>query len=659
MLLSILFILSAAVDGGHEGSYDGGNHDPHERKKTGISQEKTAALICHDDVLDVLHYRLDLTFPLTSSAFSGIMTADIRLLSGDTEHLVLHMAELTADSVRMGGGQVSFSQNNNQLIITPGRTLLSGDTVNLQVMYHGVPDQRGFYFNDRCAYTFSEPEDARFWFPCHDVPRDKATAELSVTVPVTVDVASIGTLRDHRIEADGQWQTFVWGTDLPVATYLMCVTMSEEYAVWSDWYAGSSGDSIELAYYVFREDSDKAVEDFRCIPVAMDLFSELFGPYPFEKYGMAEVTARYFGGMEHQTMASIDRSWFQGDGSYEEGYVHELAHMWWGDEVTLSDWPAIWLNEGFASYSEALYIEHVYGEAEFREHMKESSEYYFSQAGIRDFAVFDPEPDDLFNWGIIYNKGKWILHMLRHELGDSVFFAVLREYNARYEYGNASIEDFKNVCEALSGRDLAWFFEQWIQGEGFPLLHYQWEAEPVIAPDFLVNAWFEQAQEAGPCRFSLDVRFERNGNHFDTTFVIAEKFEQAHVLLPFEPDQMIPDPGGWVLMRTKNITGKAGEPDIRPLSFRLYPNYPNPFNSGTRIRYDMPDSLQDRLVDISVFNVLGKKVRTLFHGKRNRGSYQMIWDGTDESGHPLSSGIYIVHLSSETGMKQIRAVILK
>jgi aminopeptidase N len=608
---------------------------------------------------DVLHYRLDLNFPYVSSAFSGMMTATCLSNEEGLEEVSLHMVDLTMDSVLAQGERVSAIQTSEEIEIPLGGPVAYGDTFTVAIAYHGAPEYQGFYFYEMCAFTFSQPVYARRWFPCYDVPWDKATVELHITVPKGVEVASVGLLEEREVSQDGAFETFHWKSRDPMSTYLVCVTMSDEYARWSDWYITPQGDSIEIAYYIFQRDSAAATRDFVNMVEAMELFSDLFGPYPFEKYGMAEIEPAPFGGMEHQTMTTISSSWVRGDRSREYGLVHELAHMWWGDVVTLDEWPAIWLNEGFAVYSEALWAENHIGLAEFRGYMEYSKGVYLDRTRDRDFPIYDPDP--LFHYGITYKKGGWVLHMLRHVVGDDNFFTALNTYYETYKYGNASIEEFQTICETLSGMDLDWFFQEWIYDMGYPKVQYSWSSRALQSGSYEVTLSLYQYHSEGPIfRMPLDVRIQGSASSKDTTVWMENEYDEFVCVTDFYPTNIQIDPDGWVLMDTEYMYGGIKRSDVMPDRFVLYHNYPNPFNESTTIYYNVPNFEGVQWdIRIVVYDLLGRYVRTIVEASEMPGCYRVEWDGTDDRGVLLPTGVYIIELSTDGFTQRHKAVLVR
>jgi aminopeptidase N len=609
---------------------------------------------------DVLHYHLDLIFPLENSAFSGRATITCQSQTDYLNAISFNMVDLTADSVYFRGDKIAFDPQEYIIYIPVNQSINQSDTFSVAIYYQGEPEKIGFYFYERSAHTFAEPVYARYWFPCFDEPWDKATAELIVTVPRGVEVASIGLLESRELSTNQQWETFHWKTEYPVATYLICVTMSKYYARWSDWYINAFDDSIEIAYYVFEWDSSNAVNDFTNMVDAMTFFSDRFGEYPFEKYGMAEVDSSWFGGMEHQTMSTINSRWIQGDRSYEDGMVHELAHMWWGDAVTLNDWPAIWLNEGFATYSEALYAEYKKGSDALKPYMQYSKNMYLGQAEYNDFPIYNPSWEELFNWGIIYNKGAWVLHMLRHVIGDVNFWKVLNQYYETYKYGNASISDFRNVCESVSGMDLYWFFNEWIYQTGCPKIQFSWTSQSLSRNQYDIIMVFKQTQTDGPIfKMPIDLKLSLAEGTKDTSIWIENKQDIITLQVNSQPVDVQIDPDMWVLLELECVTYENLRSDETPNRFRLYANFPNPFNAMTWIDYNIPISDPMPIVRITIYNLHGESVRHLLNQRHKDGCYRIPWNAKDNNGFVLPSGIYFIEMSAGNWIQRIKTLLTR
>ncbi len=658
-------LIAAALAAGTSGAGATGSGSA----RTGIQKKREilARPSAESDLIrgyDALSYTLDLDFPLISRRFSGVVTLTAESLRDDLPSMAVHGPYMDILSVEVNGESAPWEMQGHLIVVPLLKRPSAGETFTVRIRYEADPQYAGFFRNDTCAYTMSEPSSARYWFPCKDVPWDKATASVIATVPEGVFVASNGVLID-RTREDGT-ETFQWETELPIATYLICVTMSRYYAIWTDRYPTADGGSVDCLNCVFESDSAKAVEDLTNLPEAMSFFSGLFGVYPFEKYGHAEVTRDFnYGGMEHQTMTTINAAWFRGNRAREDGFVHELAHAWWGDAVTLADWPDIWLNEGFATYCEALFHEHRFGSGAYSGEMRSQAEVYFSQAEEKDFPVYDPPEGELFNYGISYCKGSVILHMLRRVMGDDAFFESLRSYYAAHLYGNASRRDFQSACEDGSGMDLEWFFSEWLDSPGYLSVVVDWEAtasSAVTGPDPSWELELDLAQDPSGAVFQMpvDVRALGPGSvTADTTVWVLERVERFRWNLPFRPDSIRLDPEGWVLLKTRRGT-VTDIPFREPHAVMLRPNYPNPFSGVTVIGVELRDSAAaGGSAVLAAYNCIGERVRSLGSVRWENGPVQNVeWDGSDDSGRPLASGIYIIRLEGE-GVALERKVVLR
>jgi aminopeptidase N len=301
------------------------------------------------------------------------------------------------------------------------------------------------------TFVASQPAGARTWFPANDHPSDKAGFTFRITVPQPYVVAANGRLTGAA--GDGGSTTFVWESEKPMATYLATVVVDELLRVEHD-----PVDGIVLRDYLPSDLAASVPDPFLAVDEMLEYYSEIFGPYPFDRYGHV-VVDRFPAALETQTMTVFGRDWF-GSPIVEYVVAHELVHQWFGNSVTPTTWQDIWLNEGFATYGQWLWIEQTFGRPAMLGHIADT------HAGLQDLpplAIGDPGPAALFDRQV-YDRGGLTVHALRAEVGDDAFFATLQAWTERYAYGNASTSDFIALAEEISGSDLGDLFDAWLFG---------------------------------------------------------------------------------------------------------------------------------------------------------------------------------------------------
>ncbi|UCD37979.1 MAG: T9SS type A sorting domain-containing protein [Fidelibacterota bacterium] len=614
---------------------------------------------------DVQSYRLDLAIPLVTNALTGTVTMKCRSLTANLDQIELDMdPTMTVSAVSHGAQAViwSYSSSTYKLTIPLGQAVGLNDTFSITIDYVAADENNGFYSFEMSAYT----DWAAGVFPCNDIPSDKATYDLHITVPTGAEVASIGLLEGRTVTGGGQWETFHWRTEYPVATYLVGIIISRFYARWSDWYVTPTGDSIEVAYYVFERDTTEAKLDFIHIVDAMDYYSTLFGPYPFEKYGMAEAEPMYYGGMEYQTMSMITSNWIRGDRRAENSMIHELVHQWWGNAVGFDDWPSLWLAEGFAEYTSAVYMGHQYGDDMFQALMAQKRERYLQQAAEKDYSIADPE-FDMSIIGIIYKKGAWVLHMLRRVVGTENLWLILRNYYDTYKYSYATIADFRSAAEEVNGASLAWFFDEWLYDKGYPRIRATHQTNQMSSDQYECLITIHQDQDVpsqGPLfTMPLDLRLSGTSGTLDTTMWLSSASQTCTLLVSFEPQLLVLDPEGWLLMEvvSNSLAIDAAPPTVS--RYQLECNYPNPFNAATTLRFHLP---LDTDVVLTIYDLTGREVTRLVDGHLGAGLHQASWNALDAQGNQLPSGIYIarLHVPPQAGVtpeyaQSIKMLLLK
>ncbi len=552
----------------------------------------------------------------------------------------------------INGEIVPCTRNNNRIFLELPTPAMTGDQVTATINYQGIPEMGyiwGFdvrYHNEApIIYTSCEPIASRTWWPCKDRPDDKFTADLSFIVPDSMIAVSNGLLVETIPQLDGR-TLYHWRENYPITSYLVSMTATN-YAVFEDTYTSQNGQEMPLTFYAYPEDLERAQQDWSITAEAIGLMADLFGEYPFidEKYGMAEYA--WGGAMEHQTLSSMGDYFFDYETPNEWVVVHELAHQWWGNWVTCGTWRDIWLNEGFATYSEALWAEHRGGVDSLRAVMLEKKSAQFNG------SIYDP--NFVLN-GTVYRKGAWALHMLRHIIGDEQFFAGIREYGQNHAYQNAVTADFQSVMEDYYGESLDWFFEQWIYQPGRPAYSAMWE--PVSATidgyqDILVTLLQDTS---GPDYFKMpiDVRFYLpDGATFTSVLWDSLEEQQFIVHVPGTPDSLALDPMNWILADVKFVADVQSLPDdevsISPTSSLIIGQpFPNPTRSTTAIplhyrsdsilEYNRAGSITEQR--LFIFDPSGRRVRQLGITRHSTGDLLFIWDGQTDRGQPAPGGVY-------------------
>jgi aminopeptidase N len=622
----------------------------HKQRAAVLPQAALVGPTSNQRAWDVTAYDLDLAADLANKVVTGSVRVRATVTAGPLLSMELDLADtMTVDSVRLlAGAALPFTHDNDLLTVTLDRAWLTGEGVDLTVWYHGTPDRgafgSAFAFTTKntlpMIWTLSEPYGAREWWPCKDHPEDKAdSVSMRVTVPSGMKTVSNGVL----VESGGDAAHAVtrWVERHPISTYLVSLA-SHPYTHATDWYVTAAGDSMPLGAWISPADSALAAPVRARVRGAVTAYAARFGEYPFldEKYG--EVQFSWGGGMEHQTITSI------GSVTSEYLMVHELAHQWWGDWVTCRDFTHLWLNEGFATWSEALWAEAQGGMAAY--HAEMAGTRYFGAGTI--IVPEDATISRMFSGSLTYNKASWVPHMLRHVLGDTLFFQAVREYGRRHAYGTAVTEDFQAVCEEFAGRDLGAFFAEWIYGEYYPVYGYRWWSAPA-AGGWDVSVFIAQSQDWQTFWMPVDVAVRTAGG--TTTFVAWDSLPSQtfvfHVAEP--PESVLIDPDEWIL-RTTGVL--AVDDPAFPAAVALLAPRPNPARGRATLDFVLPRSGPARL---EVYDVRGARVRTLADGTFPPGTQRVAWDGSDAQGRRAGPGVYLVRLEAAGQSRTQRLVLLR
>ncbi len=552
-LTSIVFLtllISGTLFGQEEQSGYDKSFVRHELYRYKSSFQRTAQSTAADERFDVTYYKLDIRLTTSPNYLRGSVTMNAASRVNGLAAITLDlMSSMSIDSIRIGGLAAAFLQHASSFDVTLDRTYNSGEMISINIFYEGIPGSSGFgsfEFSSHSAtpwvWSLSEPYGAKDWWPCKDHPADKAdSADILVRCDTAYRVGSNGKLISVTNHGDGT-HTYHWQERYPISTYLVSVAVTN-YAAFSNWFKYTPTDSMEVLNYVLPEHLASAQANLPLVVGMLHIYSDLFGLYPFiqEKYGHSEFG--WGGGMEHQTMTSL--------GGFSEGLTaHELAHQWFGDMITCRTWPDIWLNEGFATYCEILYREQKYG----------TGAYWGGVAGVKASAraavgtlsiVDTANIGVLFGWNLVYAKGATVLHMLRHVLGDSVFFKSMYDYahHPSYRFGTASTADFRSMCESTSGKDLTYFFNEWVYGQNYPHYRYGWTSQSTDSGYAMSLDVRQTTGTSNPSFFTMPIDFKILSTGWDTTVTLFNNSSpQAFSLtVSHKPLSIQLDAQGWIL----------------------------------------------------------------------------------------------------------------
>ena len=475
---------------------------------------------------DVQHYILRVNFDRANKKVFGETTVRLKPLKKGMSTVELDAAGLTFESItdEDGGKILKYKTKGEKVSIMLNKTYSPADVISLRFKYSATP-KKGVYFVDERKengrvinaaqiWTQGEPDEAHHWFPSFDFPSDKATSEEIITVQKGETVIGNGELIEQKDNPDGT-ATFHFKMPVPHSTYLTSFVVGKYSRV-----AGSYKD-IELGYYVYPGTQSIVKPAYGKTGDILRVFEELTGvDYPFNKYEQTVVSGFTFGGMENITATTMaDTEIYSADNDLSKAGVedlvsHEAAHSWFGNLVTCKNWAELWLNEGFATFMEASFREKMYGRDSYIRKIR-----YDADTFLADDAV-NKERNGLFNLNAgdvnklfdrpatTYNKGGVVLHMLREEIGNAAFWKGVNIYLNRHKFANVESGDLRKSMEEASGKELRWFFDQWVYGIGSPKLTVK---QVYNAKSKILTLSIEQTQKTDkltPQAFSIPLNVE-------------------------------------------------------------------------------------------------------------------------------------------------------
>ena len=617
-------------------------------------QTQNSTLNQNQEKIDIKFYELNLDIDFNSSRIRGSVTVNGVIGNIYPDFIELDLYDnMTVDSILQNNIPILYLHENDMLKIPLSDITLDDENLfSLTIFYQGTPDHcgaGGFKFDEHQnighVWTLSEAYCARSWWPCKDDPSDKAdSVNIIISVPLepAYIVASNGLLSSTTI--NNNKKTYFWKERYPITTYLVSLAIYP-YTKWVDQYVSPiSSDTMLIEHYVFPDRYEASYPNYSLTKDMLSFFSELFGEYPFisEKYGHADFT--WGGGMEHQTLSSM--------GSFSQNLmVHELGHSWWGNLITCKTFNDIWLNEGFARYCQALWAEHMYGREAYFDFMNNHAYY-----GAGTIYVENPSSNSqIFSAGLSYNKASWVLHMLRHKVGETMFFDILKSYasNDSLSYNAASTSDFQKVCEDISGLDFEQFFQQWIYGEKYPKYELSWWHEG----NGIYNVKIDQVQSYNFFSMPIDLKFSGSAGPMlvDTTIVIENNnSSQLYEFSGFNflVENVMLDPENWIL---KEATYSVNEIDnILPDRVEVEKAFPNPFNSKVKLSFYINPQFGDTHVSVNIFDSRGKIVESLIDNEFMPGYHTTFWNANGKS-----SGVYFIQLATDNYIDSQKILFLK
>ena len=508
-----------------------------------------------DLVVDVRHIKLEISIDPATRRVAGTATHTVRAINDGVRAIEFDAAEMTIEGVSVAGKPVKFDYADPVLRVDLGRAMRAGVTADVGITYAASP-RRGLYFTapdadypDKPlqAWTQGQDEDSRHWYPCIDFPNHQQTSEVIVTVPESMISIGNGELRSVVRNRRARTKTYHWYQATPHVTYLMSQVVGEFAEIEHRWQG------IPVQYYGPPGREDDLQRTLDRTPDMLAFFSDLIGAkYPYARYAQTFVADFIFGGMENVTATTLtDTSLLDKRASLDadsDGLLaHELAHQWFGDLLTCRDWSHAWLNEGFATYFEALYTEHHRGLDEFRYELHQNAGIYLAEDAARYRRpivnnVYH-EPIDIFDRHL-YEKGSLVLHMVRTVLGDELWRRAIQHYVARHRSTNVTTPDFQRAIEAATGRNIDWLFDEYVYRGGHPAfkLGFEWDDKAKQAKLNVTQT--QDEKDSSVFRLPIAVDFTVDGKRHEFSVQITEKAHNFFFGLPGRPQMVRFDPGG-------------------------------------------------------------------------------------------------------------------
>jgi aminopeptidase N len=605
--------------------------------------EGVAAFTTASHNFDVNYYRCNWKLNPEVQYINGDITSYFTIKAASDSIVYDLVSSLIVDSVVYHGNKITFHQStDNALVIKWPSTLNAGQKDSVSIFYQGIPVSYGFgrfwqgiHRGNHAIWTLSEPYGAAGWWPCKNGLNDKSDSlDIIVTIPDAYTASSNGVLVGQV--SNGGNNTSHFKHRYPIATYLIALAIGKYNPVAKDSVLIGGRQMPVLMYSLIVTNPAAYLPATAQVKKCIVKFSELFGLYPFYKEHYCQTQWGVGGGMEHQTNSFIVDRW-------PNLVAHELGHQWFGDKVTCGSWQDLWLNEGFATFTEFVYYENF----EASLYKPNLVNIINNVTSIPDGSVWVPDTTNftrLFSSRLTYRKGGMVLHMLRWMLGDSVFFKGVRSYleDPAVTYGYARTADLKRILENVSGRNLENFFNKWIYGEGYPSYQLTWNQN--------INHWakikLNQTTSHGSVSFyDMPVAIQFKNASRDTILVLDHRYsgQEFSINVGFEADSVFIDPELKLLSKNNTVAKELGNENKNQLKI-----YPNPSPERLFISLNNPT---DKKLSLRLFNSIGQ----LVYRKEidTPGHDEML----DIPMQHLARGIYYLKLKSEKNINMTRKIM--
>ena len=451
---------------------------------------------------------------------------------------------MEVSEVRLNGKPLSFQHKNDRLKIHIEQLITNNEQLTFEIAYQGIP-QEGLIigknkYGDRGFFGDNWPDRGHHWLPVIDHPSDKSAVDFIILAPHHYSVIANG-IKIEESFVDSKRKLTHWHEEVPIPVKVMVVGIAR-FAI----QRAGQVDDIEIESWVYPQNRAEGVYDYAVAVKVLDYFHRNIGPYSYKKLANVQSKTRW-GGLENASAIFYSESSVNGKADHEGLIAHEEAHQWFGNSATENDWHHVWLSEGFATYFSNLYLENAHGRDRLVEEQKKDRDQVIqffkkNQAAIIDTTITDISK--VLNTNT-YQKAGWVLHMLRHKMGDELFWKGIRQYYSIYRNSNAMTSDFIKIMEEVSGKNLSLFFHQWLFQGGHPQLKATWRYDRKQKE---VKLEVLQAQKGIFFHFPLQIAaIGKNGNKDIKTVEIDSKLAKTVLHFDFEPSQLILDPSTWLL----------------------------------------------------------------------------------------------------------------